>query len=246
MDRFTLENQAHRCGGTFQLIVEPGTFRIHGLDVAVNHRFFRCSGCGEELVTEDLAELVQGEAATAFRRQENFLSGTEIRSLRERLGLSQEQLEGALGLGAKSLARWENDRVLQNRSMDNLFRAIERDPGCLTFLAGIHGFELPQTPILARMDMIDSTRWPRLLVSKLSAMALAQGTDLHTYVIWLLTEFTTAGSFSAQATRELLQELSNQFQEFASRDLSRIRLEEEELWKRPHEEAMREYESNAA
>ena len=194
----TLDGQKHACGGVFHLASEPGTFRIHGVDVPVEQRFYRCDGCGEEHVTEDLARVVQAEAAFVFRKSERFLSGAEIRALRERLGLSQEQFEAALGLGAKSLARWENDRVLQNRSMDNLLRAIGRDPGLVAYFAELHGADLPESALPARSaPVVDSARWPRSLVAKLEARAFEEGTDLDHYVQWLLSEFSTAGSFSA-------------------------------------------------
>lgn len=239
MERFSLEGQAHDCGGTLHLLQEPGTFRIHGVDVPVTHRFYRCDGCAEEHVTEDLANVVQKEAAAVFRRQERFLSGRQIRALREWLGLTQEQLEAALGLGSKSLARWENDRILQNRSMDNLFRLIERDPSCVRHLAELHGADLPETTVLARTELIDSARWPRQLVARLSSAAAAEGTDLHTYLIWLLTEFTSVGSFSAHASREI-SETARRFRQVTEQERGGMPLYDEPAWKREHDDVMRD------
>lgn len=200
----SLDGQKHACGGTFRLASEAGTFRIHGTDVPVEQRFYRCDRCGEEHVTEDLARAVQEEAATSFRKTERYLSGADIRALRERLGLSQEQFEAALGLGAKSLARWENDRVLQNRSMDNLLRAIDRDPGLVAYLADLHGADLPEGALPSRSaPVVDSARWPRSLVATLEAMAFAEGTDLDHFLQWRLTEFSIAGSFTAHMSRRL-------------------------------------------
>jgi putative zinc finger/helix-turn-helix YgiT family protein len=200
----SLDGQKHACGGVFHLASEPGTFRIHGVDVPVEQRFYRCDGCGEEHVTEELARAVQDEAATSFRKSERFLSGAEIRALRERLRLSQEQFEAALGLGAKSLARWENDRVLQNRSMDDLLRAIDRDPGLVAYLADLHGADLPEAALPSRSTpVVDSAQWPRSLVAKLEAMAFAEGSDLDHYLQWLLTEYSIAGAFTAHMSRRL-------------------------------------------
>jgi putative zinc finger/helix-turn-helix YgiT family protein len=204
----SLDGQAHACGGTFHLASEAGTFRIHGVEVPVEQRFYRCDECGEEHVTEDLARGVQEEAASAFRKSERFLSGVEIRALRERMGLSQEQFEAALGLGAKSLARWENDRVLQNRSMDNLLRAIDRDPALVAYLAELHGAIIPEGTLPSRSaPIVGSSRWPRSLVAKLEARAIGEGTDLDHYLVWLLTEFSTAGSYTDHVSRKLVGDL---------------------------------------
>jgi putative zinc finger/helix-turn-helix YgiT family protein len=227
----SLDGQAHACGGTFRLAGEPGTFRLHGVDVPVLQRFYRCDGCGEEHVTEALARATQDEAAAAFRASERYLSGTEVRALRERLGLSQEQLEAALGLGAKSLARWENDRVLQNRSMDNLLRAVDRDPGLLAYLAELHGATLPESALPSRSAAaVDTSRWPRSLVARLEARAFEEGTDLERYLVWLLTEYSTAGSYTAHMSQKLEAKVSDLERVMASRREEMV-YNEVEPWK---------------
>jgi putative zinc finger/helix-turn-helix YgiT family protein len=237
----SLDGQAHACGGTFRLASEAGTFRIHGVDVPVEQRFYRCNGCGEEHVTEDLARAVQEEAASAFRKSERFLSGAEIRALRERLGLSQEQFEAALGLGAKSLARWENDRVLQNRSMDNLLRAVDRDPGLVAYLADLHGADLPEGALPSRSSpVVDSARWPRSLVAKLEAMAFAEGSDLDHYLQWLLTEYSIAGSFTAHMSRRLEDRVADFEQVLANQRTGEISYGLVEPWLQEQDDVMRD------
>jgi putative zinc finger/helix-turn-helix YgiT family protein len=238
MQEHSLEGQAHSCGGGFSLVSEPGTVRIHSVDVPVEQRFYRCDRCGEEHVTEDLARIVQAEAAATFRRSERFLSGGEIRALRERLGLSQEQLEAALGLGAKSLARWENDRVLQNRSMDNLLRAIDRDPALVAYLAQLHGVALPDGAPSPREVRVDTSQWPRSLVARLEAMAADEGTDLHNFLVWLLTEFSTAGSYTAHMSRKLEDKVADYQRAMAQRP-ELIAYVDDEPWKQDHMDVMR-------
>jgi len=191
----------HACGGDFVLVTEPGTFTIYGTEIPVDHLFYRCQTCGDEQVTEELAATVQSAAARAYREQFNFLTGAEIRAIRERLALTQEVLESALGLGAKSLARWENEKVLQNRSVDDLLRLIDRDPSALGFLAELHGvgFETPTecpTPCL-----LDGTKWPRTLLAQLNRSAAREKTALNTYLIMVLTRHLSESGVSAAARR---------------------------------------------
>lgn len=57
-------------------------------------------------------------------RQLGLLTPEEIRAARERLGLSQQELQRLLRLGGNSLSRWENGHVYQSGSMDTLLRII--------------------------------------------------------------------------------------------------------------------------
>ena len=49
-----------------------------------------------------------------------FLSRTDIRRLRERYGLPQNEMCNALGLGKKTWTRWETGRERPSRSMNNM------------------------------------------------------------------------------------------------------------------------------
>ncbi len=67
-------------------------------------------------------------------RQLGLLTPTEIRAARERLGLSQQQLQELLGLGGNSLSRWETGRVYQSRSLDALLRIVFNVPEALAYV----------------------------------------------------------------------------------------------------------------
>ena len=232
-DQFT-QIGTHRCGGEFELVSEPGTFTIYGAEVSVDHLFFRCSACGDEHVTEELAAAVQAAAAHSYRQQFHFLTGGAIRGIRERLGLTQEQMESALGVGAKSLARWENERVLQNRSVDDLLRLIDRDPSALAFLAWVHG-AAPAVDNLPAICRLDGSKWPKVLVANLVAAAHREGTDLNGYLIMVLTKHITESSLSAVSKR--LDDSVRALERYTS---SPPILPYEESWHSDHHEIMRE------
>ncbi len=233
--------EKHSCGGDFELVSEPGTFLIYGTEIPVDHLFYRCASCGEEQVTEDLAGRVQAEAARIYRERFNFLTGAGIRAVRERLGLTQEQLESALGIGAKSLARWENERVLQNRSVDDLLRLIDRDPSALRFLAQVHGTAVPVAGSLESTSAVDGTKWPRVLVAQLAAAAQREKVDLNSYLIMVLTQHVTERNavFSTKhldaTVRALQQKISSAYE----------RPMYDEPWQARHEEVMREAETGS-
>ena len=65
-----------------------------------------------------------GRITEACYRALGLLTPAEIRASRERLGLTQQELQEYLGLGGNSLSRWESGRVYQSRSHDTLLRAF--------------------------------------------------------------------------------------------------------------------------
>lgn len=179
--------QAHSCEEHFQLISREGSYAIHGTTVPVHEELYRCDVCGEEEFSFEQMQAVERQAGQAYRQQQGFLQPEEIRALRERLGLTQAQLEDALGLGKKTVARWEAGRVLQQRSLDNLLRAIDRFPQVLGFLAERQAVEVP---VAAERGGADEAgiRLPRTLRKRLAETAAAEGTDLNTLVVMILSQ----------------------------------------------------------
>ncbi len=73
----------------------------------------------------------------------------EIRDVRKRLGLTQHAFEKLLGVGPKTVVRWERGTVFQNRSTDSLLRVIDVVPESAQFLARLKGVTLPDHPRVA-------------------------------------------------------------------------------------------------
>jgi HTH-type transcriptional regulator / antitoxin MqsA len=178
----------HACGGTLRLRAEPGSFHLHGSDVPVTEYFWRCDVCGEEFVTDELAHATEQEAAAKYRQTERRLSPDQILALRQRFGLTQDLMERALGLGAKTWVRWEAGRVLPNRSMDNLLRLIERDPTALRYLAELHGVEVPAGEPPGGRQAVGCSRWPRTLMEGIEQAAISESTTADAWLVMTLTQ----------------------------------------------------------
>ncbi len=74
-------------------------------------------------------------------RQLGLLTPDEIRAGREKLGLSQQELQELLGLGGNSLSRWENGHVYQSRSHDTLLRITYSVPPALKWLKRARAYD---------------------------------------------------------------------------------------------------------
>lgn len=184
------QHAAHECGEHQDLIRRRTTFPVHGVAVDVEEELYRCGVCGEEEFTYEQAQAVQTKAARRYRQMQGLLQPEDIRQMRRRWGVSQTELEQALGVGRKTVARWEAGRVLQNRSVDSLLRAIDRYPQVLDFLAERQGVTLrraaaaPETP--AAQVQAPELRIPRSLLRQMETEAEEEGIDLTTYVATVL------------------------------------------------------------
>lgn len=97
----------------------------------------RCKECGEEYFTPEQARSLSKRVKAAAREKLGLLSPERIVEIRRKKKLSQERLEWLLNLGSKVVTRWENDRVLQTRSADDLLRLIERVPNVVEELVAL-------------------------------------------------------------------------------------------------------------
>jgi len=106
----------------------------------------RCKKCGENFYTPDQMDAAQLAAAAKLRKHDNLLGPDEIREIRATLGLTQAQLEQLLGVGPKTVVRWERGTVFQSRTADDVLRMLTEVPGVFEYLALKHGVECSLRP----------------------------------------------------------------------------------------------------
>lgn len=89
----------------------------------------RCDACGEEPMTLEQIDALHVCASSLARHAKGLLGANEIRALRERLCLTRRQLEEILGVGEKTVIRWEKGTVFQSATADRLMRLLGVSPG---------------------------------------------------------------------------------------------------------------------
>jgi HTH-type transcriptional regulator/antitoxin MqsA len=164
-------------------------FPIHGTTVAVREELYRCAVCGEEEYSLEQAVAAERRASELYREQNGFLQPDEIAALRRSWGLTQAGLEDALGVGRKTVARWEAGRVLQSRALDNLLRAIDRFPAVLTFLSERQGVGVqPNAEWAGGARTPPALAIPRTLRARLEREAEHEGVPVDVYAASVLAE----------------------------------------------------------
>lgn len=108
---------------------------VNGEDVSVPSALhLRCLRCDEVVLRFSDARRLQEDAIALYRKKHGLLSADEIRTIRERFGLTQSELARLLHLGANTISRWESGRNVQTEAMEMLLRLLRDLPGSLDYL----------------------------------------------------------------------------------------------------------------
>ncbi len=106
------------------------TLHVPGLECCV------CDICGADPILKDQIKHNHQLVVDARRRSDDLMTGVEIRSLRERLGLTQKEASELFGGGANAFSKYERGDVMQSRVMDTLLRIVAKHPYLLDDLRG--------------------------------------------------------------------------------------------------------------
>jgi len=93
-----------------------------------------CDRCGADPVYSDQIRRNQLRIADAKRRADGLLTGGEIRSIRDYLGITQQEAATLFGGGANAFSKYERGDVLQSVAMDRLLKAAAFFPDLIEFL----------------------------------------------------------------------------------------------------------------
>ena len=147
-----------QCGKEMELVHEKDEFAIGSRRTTVDVERYRCESCDEVFYTPDQALQAQRAAATQMRAQEGLLAPEEIKQIRTQWSLSQSILERLLGVGPKTVVRWERGTVFQNSATDQLLRIIRDVPEAFAYLAEQRGLVIE--PVV-HPEVVDIGEWQR-------------------------------------------------------------------------------------
>lgn len=125
------------CGEPTSKVKEVKKAKYRDEVVEVVTELYRCDSCKEGFVTPEQMRLHARAVKNEVRRIHGLLPPEKIVAIREKLGLTQTEMEDALGTGPKVVVRWESGKVIQSRAHDNMFRLLDRDPSVLKSLRKI-------------------------------------------------------------------------------------------------------------
>ena len=96
-------------------------------EVDYEEQVLYCKNTDEYYSTEEMISENDISMKDAYRKKTGLLTSKEIISIREKFGCSQKSLAIILGLGEKTVTRYENHQV-QDKAYDNLLKSLADNP----------------------------------------------------------------------------------------------------------------------
>lgn len=101
------------------------TYPVKGEEITVTAKVRRCKNCGQDIWDEELDGRNLLDAFAIYRQRHGLLQPEEIRKIREKYGLSQVAFAKVLGLGDKTIARYETGSVA-DMAQNNLIELMRQ------------------------------------------------------------------------------------------------------------------------
>lgn len=149
-------NAVCSCGGaTTEITVrEQIPFGSDGVMIEVDVPAISCGDCGR-IRTDRRADAVRHAAVC---EHQGLLTPERIKAIRKDRGMSRQEFSEAYCIPPASMERWENGKLLQNRSMDKFLRAIE-DPLSLSLPKPVKPAVVPSASVGADLRINGNVVW---------------------------------------------------------------------------------------
>lgn len=105
--------------------METYQYKQQAYEVLVDYSV--CNDCGEEVITTEQIHINEARIREAKKKLDSLLSCEEIRDIRTRLGLTQEEAAKVFGGGVNAFSKYERGEVTQSAAMDKLIRIAADD-----------------------------------------------------------------------------------------------------------------------
>lgn len=101
------------------------TYPVKGEDITIDAHVRFCDCCGNDLWDEQLDTQNLLDAFAKYREKHDLMQPSDIRVTREKYGLSQTAFARILGLGDKTITRYENGSIA-DAAQNNLIMLVQQ------------------------------------------------------------------------------------------------------------------------
>lgn len=121
------------CGAAMTRGIRPMTINYKGLSATFDMPGWYCA-CGEGVVTAKDMDVSDRQLNLLKAQAENLVLPSDVRRIRKKLGLNQQDAGQLLGGGPSAFNKYEKGQVLPSKAISNLLRVLEALPGGLKLL----------------------------------------------------------------------------------------------------------------
>ncbi len=109
---------------------EKHVFEVKGEKIEAEIKVTYCKECGEEVYNRKLEIENDKIVFNYYKRKIGLLTSIEVKSIRDKYGLSQKTFAKLLGFGEKTITRYESGSI-QDETHDRLMRLIDDEENFL-------------------------------------------------------------------------------------------------------------------
>ncbi|MBQ9932660.1 MAG: type II toxin-antitoxin system MqsA family antitoxin [Ruminiclostridium sp.] len=149
------------------------TYPVKGEEVTIDASVMFCKCCGNDIWDDELDARNLRVAFDVYRYKHKLLMPAEIREIRERYGLSQVAFAKVLGLGDKTITRYENGSIADT-AQNNLIELV-RQPTNFKMLLEKNKSRITEQDYKAACDALDRLRPSVVYTTKKSTTYNAHG-----------------------------------------------------------------------
>lgn len=146
---------------SYTIKTEKETYPVKGENVTIQAKVSYCNCCGEQLWNDELDDKNLQTAYDAYRQNHSLLSPAEIREIREKYDVSQTTFARILGMGDKTITRYENGSIPDN-AQNNLI-ALVRYPENFKVLVEKNKDQLSNSEYQRIIDALNSLQIKMIL-----------------------------------------------------------------------------------
>ncbi len=108
--------------GQLQLLKATESIQYKGCLLSVDLEYALCPNCNEEMILTEQIKRNDCRTRDAWRKFDGLLTSNEIITLRNKLGITQQQAAQMFGGGANAFSKYERGEITQSEAMDKLMR----------------------------------------------------------------------------------------------------------------------------
>ncbi len=108
----------------FEIKEQAEEILVKNEKISINSEVTYCKNCGSKVWNETLDDNNLKKAYNTYKQNHNLLTSNQIKAIREKYQLTQVTFAKILGLGEKTIARYENGAI-QDLAQNNLIVLIQ-------------------------------------------------------------------------------------------------------------------------
>jgi HTH-type transcriptional regulator/antitoxin MqsA len=114
------------CRGKLEHKKEDTVYEYKGKSVTISQPAEYCLSCGESFLSADDIKATKKDIVDFKRSVDHLLKTKEIKSIRKKLKLTQQEASKIFGGGIRSFYKYETGENNPHRSLDILLRLIDK------------------------------------------------------------------------------------------------------------------------